>query len=166
MKNKLMGGWFKATITDKFLWITLAASALIACFGNEPILRTAMNNIGQAMVNLSSALLGIVIAGLAIFIVFLDKKYVALLKRVTDIEKNLWPFKWVAMLTVLSLILGMVLLIIGNPPTLIFRIIIGFALWSYFYLLLEIYWLIKFLTGHLKVRAKQIELEDETENKV
>jgi hypothetical protein len=161
MENKFMGGWFRATLTDRCLWISMIGAGLIAFGGNEHILRSVISNVGSAMVDLSGALLGIVIAGLAIFIVFLDKKYVALLQKVTSLDKNIWPFKWVAILTVLSLLLGMFLILVGNPPSIIFRILVGVALWCYFYLLFEIYHLIKFLTGHLRVRAKQIALEDE-----
>ena len=72
MKNRIMGGWFKETITDRLLYITLVLSVLLGWLGDEKILRESLSNIGSAMVDLSGALLGIVIAGLAIFIVFLD----------------------------------------------------------------------------------------------
>ncbi|OGN89873.1 MAG: hypothetical protein A2158_04535 [Chloroflexi bacterium RBG_13_46_14] len=165
MKNRIMGGWFKETIADKFLYITLVLSVLLGWLGDEQILRDSQCNIGSAMVDLSGALLGIVIAGLAIFIVFLDIKYLELLKQITDIERNIWPFKWVSVLTILSLVLGMLLLVIGNPPTIILRTIITVSIWSYLYLLIEMYRLIKFLTGHLRNRVKQLEIEEKKKSK-
>ena len=161
MKSNLMGGWFKATVTDKFLYITLIIAGLVAILGNETTLRVAAPAAGAAIVQLSAALLGIVIAGLAIFIVFLDRRYITLLKNITNLDRNIWPFKWVAILSVISLIFGMILILVGGPPVILFRIIIGFALWSYLYLLMEIFRLIKFLAGHLKIRVKQIETEDD-----
>ena len=44
---------------------------------------------------------------------------------------------------------------------LIFRFILCVALWSFSYLLWQIYELVKFLAAHAKARAKQIQIDNE-----
>lgn len=162
--NKAMGGWLKDTIIDPALWITLIVSALIAFLGDESVLRSVRVNAGSALVGMSAALLGIILAGLAIFVVFLDKKYIALIEKYFRIEVELWPFKWTAIIAIMCVAFGMGLIIIGEPGALIFRFIIWGALWSFSYLIWQIYELVKFLAAHAKARAKQIQIEDRNED--
>jgi hypothetical protein len=162
--NNMMNGWLKDTILDPALWITLIVSALISFFGDVDILHSVRVEIGSALIAMSGALLGIILAGLAIFVVLLDKKYIELIERVFTIETELWPFKWTAIIAILNVIFGMGLIIIGRPSPLLFRFILWGGLWSFLYLLCQIYELIRFLTGHAKTRAKQIQKEKD-ENK-
>ena len=157
--DKVMSGWLKDTIIDPALWITLIASALIAFLGNENILRSVRVNVGSALVEMSAALLGIILAGLAIFVVFLDKKFVALIERIFKVETELWPFKWTAIIAILCLVFGIGLILLGEPPALVFQFVLLGALWSFLYLLWEIYELVKFLAEHAKARAKQIQID-------
>ena len=158
--DKVMSGWFKDTILDPALWVTLIVSALIAFLGDESVLRSVRVDVGSALVAMSAALLGIILAGLAIFVVFLDKKYVALIERFFKVETELWPFKWTAIIAIVCLLFGMGLILLGEPHALFFRFIIWGALWSFIYLLWQIYELVKFLTGYAKTRAKQIQLDN------
>ena len=158
--NKIMSGWLKDTILDYALWITLAVSALISFLGDEKVLRLARVSTGSALVDMGAVVLGIVLAGLAIFVVFLDRKYVELLEKYFSIETEIWPFKWTAIIAIVCLGFGIGLILIGEPSTLIFRFVFCGALWSFFYLLWEIYELIKFLAEHAKTRAKQIQKEE------
>ena len=159
--NKLMNGWGKDTIKDPALWITFTASACIAFLGNENALRSVRVDVGSALVEMSAALLGIILAGLAIFIVFLDRKYIALIEKHFNVGTELWPFKWTAITAILCLAFGMGLILLGEPCTLLFRFIIWGALWSFSYLLWQIYELVKFLAAHAKARAKQIQIDNE-----
>jgi len=164
--DKVMNGWFKDTILDPALWITIIATALIAFLWDESTLLSVRINVGTALVAMSATLLGIILAGLAIFVVFLDKKYIALIEKYFKIETELWPFKWTALIAILCVAFGMVLILLGEPCTLLFRFIIWGALWSFSYLLWQIYELVKFLTEHAKARAKQIQIDNEkTKNK-
>lgn len=159
--DKVMSGWFKDTILDPALWVTLIVSALIASLGDETVLRSVRVDVGSALVEMSATLLGIILVGLAIFVVFLDKKYIALIERIFKVETELWPFKWTAIIAIVCLLFGMGLILLGEPHALFFRFIIGGALWSFTYLLWEIYELVKFLAGHAKARAKQIQIDNE-----
>jgi len=164
--NKTVNGWgFKDIITDIALWITFVMSGLIAFLGDEVILRSVKVNAGSAMVAMSAALLGIVLAGLAIFIVFLDKKYIALIESIFGVESELFPFKFTAIIAILCIAFGMGLILLGEPTTLVFRFILCLALWSFLYLLWEIYELVKFLAEHVKSRAQQIQKDETINNK-
>ena len=153
-----MGGWFKKTICDPALWVTLAVSLVIALVGNEAVLRSARIDVGIAQVGIGTALLGIVLAGLAILVVFLDEKYIKLLEQLSPgVEADLWPFKYIALIAIICAAFGMLLIIVGNPPTSIFRIIFWLALWSFSYLLWIFFDLVKFIIEHAKARMKQIQ---------
>lgn len=158
--SKAMNGWLKDTILDPALWITLIASALIAFLGNENALRLVRVDAGSALVAMSAALLGIILAGLAIFVVFLDKKYIALIEEYFKIETELWPFKWTAIMAILCIAFGMGLILLGEPCALFFRFVLCGALWSFSYLLWQIYELVKFLVAHAKARAKQVQIDN------
>ncbi len=150
---------------DIYLYITLVLSGLIAYFSNEEFLRSVVVSAGAAMVEMSGALLGIVLAGLAIFIVFLDRKYIGLIEQVIGFSNELFPIKTVAFLTILCLVFGLGLIILGEPSNLILRIAIGIALWIYLYLLVQIWELIKWLVEHAKARAMQIQMEEKNNDK-
>ena len=159
--DKAMSGWLKDTIKDPALWITFVVTALIAFLGDEGALRSVRVGVGSALVEMGAALLGIVLAGLAIFIVFLDKKYIALIEKVFGIEAEIWPFKWTAIIAIVCLAFGMGFILLGEPSTLVFQLFLWGALWSFFYLLWEIYELVKFLAEHAKARAKQSRIDNE-----
>jgi len=158
MKRTRMGGWFKETIRDPAFWVTLVVSFLIACLGDETGLRSVQTDIGIAQVGIGTALLGIVLAGLSILIVFLDEEYIKLLEQVPPgIDADLWPFKYTALVAIICAAFGMLLILIGSPPPLIFRAVLGFSLWSFSYLLWLFYDVIKFVIGHAKARVMQIQ---------
>ncbi|MFZ7134505.1 MAG: hypothetical protein ACOWWR_19340 [Eubacteriales bacterium] len=152
-------------LKDYFLYITLLLAGVIAYFSEEIFLRSVISVVGSAMVGMSGALLGVVIAGLAIFVVLLDPKYIKLIERVIGFDNELLPIKTVALLTILCLSFGLGLIVIGEPPICILRTIVGIALWVYFYLLTQIWELIKWLVEHAKARTMQIQKEEENQNK-
>lgn len=153
-----MGGWLRATIADPALWVTFVISLVIAFVGNEDVLRSARVDVGIAQVGIGTALLGIVLAGLTILIVFLDEEYIKLLEQVPPgIDADLWPFKYTALIAIICAAFGMLLIVIGKPHPLVFRIILLLSLWSFSYLLWLFYDLIKFVIEHAKARIIQIQ---------
>jgi hypothetical protein len=156
--NKIMGGWFRKTMCDPALWVTFIASLAVAFGGDEEVLRSVSVDVGMAQVQIGTALLGIVIAGLAILVVFLDEEYIKLLEQVPPgFEADLWPFKFIALIAIICAAFGMALILFGNPPALIFRIVLCLSLWSFSYLLWILFDLVKFIAGHAKARMKQIQ---------
>jgi hypothetical protein len=159
--NKTIGKWgFKDILKDHAFWITLVISILIASFGNQETLRSVKVDLGAAMVEVSAALLGIVLAGLAIFIAFMGRKYMALIDEVLGISNELFPVKVTTITAILCLAFGLGLILVGNPPSPIFRLILVGALWSSSYLLWQIYEVVKWLVEHAKARAMQIRKEE------
>lgn len=156
--DKVMGGWLWKTIFDPAPWITLIVSIAISLFGDEDVLRSIRVDVGAAQVQIGAALLGIILAGLAILVVFLDEKYIKLLEQVPPgIDADLWPFKFTALIAIICVAFGMALILIGEPSVLIFRIVFCLSLWSFSYLLWALFDLVKFIAGHAKARVKQIQ---------
>ena len=160
-QNKTESQWgYKDIFKDPSIYITLLIAGLIAMLGNETVLRCIHVELGIAMTAISSTLLGIIIAGLAIFLAFLDKKYIALIDEVFGIGKELLPIKVTTILAIICLSLSLGLILIGNPITIVFRLILLFALWSYSYLLWQIWELVQWLVEHAKARAMQVRNEE------
>ena len=158
--NEIQNWGFKDFITDKPLYVTLVLSVLVAYFIGGEYLRSIVSSAGSAMVEMSGALLGVVLAGLAIFIVFLDKKYIRVIDRLIRFENEFFVIKTVTFLTITCLIFGIGLIVLGEIPNWALRIIIGGALWAYLYLLVQIWELVKWLIEHAKARAMQAQQEE------
>lgn len=147
---------YKDFLKDYSLYITLVVSALIAFLGHETTLRSVRIDLGLAMAGVSSALIGIVIAGLAIFLAFIDRKYIELIDQLFGFENELLPVKATTMLAIITLLFSVGLILVGSPPTLAFRFVLLGSLWSYSYLLWQIWELVKWLIGHARARALQV----------
>lgn len=159
--NRAMGGWLGKTIKDWALWVTCLLSITVALLGDETVLRCVKNDVGLAQIQIGTALLGIVLAGLAILVVFLDEKYIALLEKVPPgFDADLWPFKYTALVAIFCAVFGMVLIIIGYPPTWLLRLVYWLSLWSFAYLLWVLFDLVKFIAGHAKARVSMIQKKD------
>jgi hypothetical protein len=157
-RKTAMGGWRPKTIADPALWVTLLVSASVAFAGNEAVLRSARTDVGIAQVGIGTALLGVALAGLAVLVAFLDEEYIRLLEQVSPgIDADLWPFKYTALIAAVCAAFGMALLIIGNPPAPVFRVVLWLSLWSFSYLLWAFLDLVKFVTEHAKTRVRQIQ---------
>lgn len=157
-----MAGWFRKTVCDPSLWITLSISVLTASLGNEQVLRAVSTTVGSAQVHIGTAFLGIVLAGLAIMVIFLDKKYIALLEGVPPgFEADLWPFKYTAFIAVACSASGMALIMLGSSVTGVFRSLFGLSIWSFLYLLWNMFELVRFIAWHARARAQQIQTDDE-----
>jgi hypothetical protein len=147
-------------VKDLSLWITLAIALLIALLGDENVLRSIMVNLGLAMTAISSTLLGVIIAGFSIFIAFLNKKYILLIDNIFGIGNELLPIKVTTFLALISISFSLGLILIGYPPVVLLRLLFIGALWSYFYLLWQIWELVQWLVEHAKTRAMQIRAEE------
>ena len=70
--NNKMCGWLKETLTDPCLYITFIVSGLISLLGNYRALYSVRVDIGNSLLQINGVLLGIILAGLAVFVVLLD----------------------------------------------------------------------------------------------
>ena len=69
------------------------------------------------------------------------------------------------LLSIISLLFSLGLILLGESLTLIYRLISFGALWSYLYLLWQIWELVKWLVSHAKLRATQIRIEQKQGDK-
>lgn len=159
-KPSKKNGW-RAYIFDWAPWASIVIAGLIVGLGDVDILRHARVDIGIAMVGMSSALLGIVLAGLAIFIAFLDRAYAELLEEAVGLEANLTPFKHISLVAIICAALGMTLIIIGKPTDVVFQTILGLSLAAFAYLLWQFFEIVRYLCEHAKTRFLQIRIEME-----
>lgn len=156
-----MGGWLRKTVLDWALLFSAIPCGLIAYFTDDKTMRAVRVDVGMAQVGVGTALLGIILAGLAILVVFLDKRYIAVLQKVEPgIDADLWPFKYTALIAIICAAFGMGLIVLGTPPLVILRIVFGLSLWSFAYLLWVLFDLVKFVAGHAKARAVQLQNEE------
>lgn len=154
-----MGGWFWKIINGWDFRITLVVSVIVAVFGDEWGIRATGSTAGSAMASVGTAILGVVLAGLAILVVFLDEGYIDLLQKVgLGITADLWPFKWTALVAAICAVSGVVLALMGSAENILaLRIVLGVAFWSFTYLMWNMWYLVSFVIGHAHTRIKHIE---------
>ena len=162
MKNVVMGGWRRKLIRDWAPWVTLALALAIVLCSNEDVLRSVRADVGVAQVGIGTAILGIVLAGLAILVAFLDEKYIELLEKIPPgLIADLWVFKYAAIVAIVCAAMGMLLVLFADLPLWALRMLFIIALWSFGYLLWLLYDVIKFIAEHAKARAVQIRKKQE-----
>lgn len=151
-------GWGRSTLLDRALWGTFLVALGIAVLGDEGGLRTTSVAVGSAQAQIGIALMGVVLAGLAILIAFLDEEYILLLEELAPgAEADLFPFLHTAVVAAFSATTGVALILIGSPSdATILRIFFFFATWSFLYLIWIMLDLTRFVTGHLRARIRQI----------
>lgn len=156
--DRAMGGWLRQTVSERWPWVFLVLSILIAYFGDEKGLRSVSTAVGSAQVQVSIAFLGVVLAGLAILVAFLDEDFMELLEQhPPGIDADLWPFQWTAIVATGSILSSMALILVGSPSyVLVLRIAYGLSLFFFLYLLLVMWQLVRYVAELLRLRASQI----------
>lgn len=165
--RRAVGGHGKRLIGDPALWVTFGIVAVAAFLLGDDRIRTVSGLVGSAQAQVGTALLGVVVAGLAIFAVFLDEEYVALLDaEPPGPDADIAPFIITGFVAALSAALGIALIIVGaippastglwvrlgiSGPSLLAAVFLV-SLWSFLYLLWHTFDLVVFLMGHARVR--------------
>lgn len=93
------------------LWIGLVAGGLAFVFVPEASLRDALDGLTSAGLAVATALVGVVIAALAVVVAFLDDEFIALMDRATKgryggMEGQLFPFWFVSGLGIATVLLS------------------------------------------------------------
>src|SRR3989442_5802407 len=93
--------------------------------------------LATAELGVAAALLGVVLAGLAIIVVFLNEDYVELLSRVEGgVEADFFPFWFTAALAVVAVVLASVTLIVAERLLpLALRLLVGISFWLFLWTL-------------------------------
>ena len=118
--------------------------------------------LGSAELNISSALFGVIIAGLSIVVVFLNKQYVKVLHKAgAGILEDLFPFWYTAVLAVISIILATILVSLGPIQNECYlRVLVGASSWFFLYTLFASLNLIGSIVAHGINRTRQIIMEE------
>lgn len=108
--------------------ITIAAYALPA----DPQLRSLGEALGGPAIGIATALVGVVVAGLAVIVALLDDEFLSLMDEATrdygGIEGQLFPFWFVTATGVATILLGVALLLLADVLPLLFLRILFAAL--------------------------------------
>lgn len=158
--DRKMGGHLRRVVFDPALYATLLLAAAISIPGDEGGLRAVASGVGSALAQIGIALLGVVLAALAVLVVFLHEEYIELLEQLEPgIQGDLFPFQYTAFIASACAASGVALLALGQPSnTLVLRVTFFAAIWVFLYLLIITCQLVQFLTIHARVRVKQIQL--------
>lgn len=137
---------------DLVLALVLAVVAVI--FVRDSTLATDLKTVLVAELGLIGALLGIVIAGLAIVIGFLSSEYaVVMMKSEGGPAAEFWPFWFVALLTAISILAaGSGVFVIAQEPCLS-RVVLGLTTFFSCYAVLAAVNLVAFVKAQGETRA-------------
>jgi hypothetical protein len=153
-----LGGLIRRTITDRKLWLSLAVAFAIAYLGDEGGLRKVSEAVGTAQSQVGVAVAGVVLASLAVFIVFLDADYVELLDSVEPgVDADLEPFLFTMVVASLTAACGVWLIAVGDPiDTWVLRLAFGASTLCFNYLLFVMCELVWLLARHMRRRVRQV----------
>lgn len=155
-----MFGYRRQTLLGRDLWITLTLSFVAGAFLDYDNLIKVTATLTAAQAQLGPAILGVTVAGLAIFTIFLDRDYIELLeKRPPGVEADLYPFRWVAFWAAVTIVASLVLSYVAQLPSdywMLFRFVFAASLWTFLYMLWNTYDLVRFLAAHARLRVEQI----------
>ncbi|MFP5343552.1 MAG: hypothetical protein ACLGIJ_11610 [Candidatus Limnocylindria bacterium] len=121
-----------------FAW-ALVATILAWYFPTEAQLRTMSEQLGPIAVGVATALIGVVVAGLAVVVAFLDDDFLALIdeatKRYGGVEGQLFPFWFVTATGVGATLCAVILILVRETaPELALRVlfaaVIGLLVWT------------------------------------
>ena len=103
------------------LWIGLAAGAAAVYFVPDAQLRNALDGLTSAGLAVATALVGVVIAALAVVVAFLDDEFIALMDKATrkygGMEGQLFPFWFVSGLGVTTILVSVAAIAFGQDAS-------------------------------------------------
>ena len=103
------------------LWIAVAAGAAAIYFVPDTELRPALTGLTSAGLAVATALVGVVIAALAVVVAFLDDDFIALMDKATQkyggMEGQLFPFWFVTGLGVTTILMSVAAIAFGQDAS-------------------------------------------------
>lgn len=157
--DKQMGGHLLGTLLGWEVLPSVCIGGAVGWFGDEGGLRAVSTAVGTAQSQVGVAVLGVVLAALAILIVFLSDEYVELLQKAgLGVMADIAPFKYTMTVAALTAASGVALIAIGNTvDTWLLRLLFGLSTFTFTYLLFVACQLVEFLSEHMRLRVMQIE---------
>ena len=156
----LLRAYWKDTLWSWDLWL----SALLAILTGLLLTPspTVLFQVATVEVGVASALVGVILAGLAIITAFLDERYVALLAKSHEgVMPEVFHFKLTATAAVASVVFNLGLIMVKDASWLAgYRALaLALSVWLFTYALFCTLNLISLVGGHLALRETQVEDE-------
>jgi len=155
---RLLRAYWKDVLWSWDLWLsTLLAILTGVLLTPSP---TVLFQIATVEVGVASALVGVILAGLAIITAFLDKRYVAVLARTQEgVMPEVFHFKLTATAAVASVVFNLGLIMVKDASWLAgYRALaLAVSVWLFTYALFCTLNLISLVGGHLALRETQVE---------
>lgn len=163
MTEPIVGFWHalwrhrRAVFLSWDVWSAVVLGALGATIVPEPLLLRAATQVASIGLTIMGAILGVILAGLAIVVVFLDREYLKVLERAGGVHADFFPFWFTAALAVVTVVLDVALVLIAEAlPHAALRIAVGVVLWFALWTLFATLNLVAFVGAHGENRALQI----------
>lgn len=143
--------------------VSLLVSSLAGVFTPEIAIERNLTYIAGTELGVASVLVGIILAGLAILVVFLNEEYLAILSRTKGgLQADIFPFWFTGALGVLSISFNVLVILFGADLVVgVQRIVLGASTWFFLWTVFAVLNLIAFVAGHVANRSRQIILESE-----
>jgi len=125
----------------------------------EKLDEAVLSSIAIGAVQLGAALLGVVLAGLAILAAFFESKHLLLLSKAGGgLSRDLFPFWFAGLITVIAALVGLVGLL-ATPLALPTKPLALAMVFTYTWALLAVFGLIRFVADHALFRAESVDAE-------
>jgi len=153
----------KAILASWDIYTAFLIGLLLALLAPSNRICQFFSGLLTAELGVASALVGVILAGLAIVTVFLDKDYIAVLAKIGHgLEADVFPFWFTASLAVTSIVINVVALVMeGFFENYAYRIFLGLSTWLFLWTLFASLNLVAFIAGHARNRSYQIMKQQE-----
>jgi hypothetical protein len=167
-RSVVVPGFWRACWTHKWRilrggkpWVSLVAGVVPAVLLPGDGLKDTLASLAGAELGVAAALFGVVLAGMAVIVVFLSQEYLQLLAQLPDpvarFERILFPFWFAAGLTVGAIFWDILILLVDALATdTLRRVILAGSTWFITWSLLEVMAVVALISGHGANRARQI----------
>lgn len=156
----LLCAYWKDVLWSWDLWLSTLLAILTGVLVTPS--PTVLFQVATVEVGVASALVGVILAGLAIITAFLDKRYVAVLAKTHEgVMPEVFHFKLTATAAVASVVFNLAVIIVKDARWLAdYRAVaLAVSLWLFTYSLFCTLNLISLVGGHLGLRETQVEDE-------
>lgn len=142
-------------------WITLAIGTVVAVALPAPQLKAITVSLAGAELTIATALLGVVLAGMAVLVVFLSEGYLEALAQLPDpigrFERILFQFWFTAGLAAGTVVWDLSILLTAElAPQVFRRALLGGSTWFILWTLSEVIAVVSLISLHGGNRARQM----------
>lgn len=140
------------------VWAAILLASLLTKYAKTPFLLKQSMALFQAELGVVSAILGIILAGLAILVLFVDSEYLKILsKTLHGFSSSLFPFRFAATLATWSITSDIIMIVMsGNMTITVLRISFWINTLLFFWSVFATLNLVSSVSGHALNRGLQV----------